>query len=372
MNKETELKSDTIAFIGLGLIGGSIARAIKEKYPRKKIYALARHEETIKEAFELGLIENSTLLPLEVLAKCDIIFLCSPVRINIAYIKKLKTLISGSTLITDVGSVKGDIHQAVADAGMSDHFIGGHPMTGSEAIGFSHSSSLFLENAYYILTTDSEKMQALLPAFADFIRSLGALPVQLKPDEHDMAVAAISHLPHIISASLVNLVRDSDNDDELLKTLAAGGFRDITRISSSSPEMWMNICISNRDAILKLIDSYKKVLDSFRNAIEFKNIDEMMRLFGDAKEYRDSMPLKKTSVLPRAYLLYCELRDEAGQIANVASLLATNAISIKNIGIIHNREFEDGICQIEFSSEDDKEKAAELLTNHNYELHDRN
>lgn len=368
---EDNFRNKKIVFIGLGLIGGSIAKAIHEHYPDQKIYAHARHKETILAAYKDDLILNDHLLTIEEIASCDLIFLCCPVGINANYMKQMAPYIGEHTIITDVGSVKGDIHLAAKEAGLSEHFIGGHPMTGSEEIGYEHSSSHFLENAYYILTADNDTSGAMLPGFADYIRSLGSITLQLHPDKHDFATAAISHLPHVISASLVNLVRSSDKD-EVLKTIAAGGFRDITRISSSSPEMWQHICKSNKKAIIQLLDLYNEELTSFRDAINISDDKELHQLFSSAKDYRDSLPLRKTGVLGKAFILYSDLRDEAGQIATVATILANNGISIKNIGIIHNREFEEGVLSIELYSQTDYQKAGDLLSRHSYILHKRN
>ena len=368
---EDNFRNKKIVFIGLGLIGGSIAKAIHERYPQQKIYAHARHEETILAAYKDDLILNDHLLSIEEIASSDLIFLCCPVGSNADYMKQIAPYIGEHTIITDVGSVKGDIHLAAKEAGLSEHFIGGHPMTGSEAIGYEHSSSHFLENAYYILTADNDTSRAMLPEFAEYIGSLGSITLQLHPDEHDFATAAISHLPHVISASLVNLVRSSDRD-EVLKTIAAGGFRDITRISSSSPEMWQHICKSNKKAIIQLLDLYNEELTSFRNAIDTSDDEGLNQLFSSAKDYRDSLPLRKTGVLGKAFVLYSDLRDEAGQIATVATILANNGISIKNIGIIHNREFEEGVLSIELYNQKDYQKAGDLLSRHGYILHKRN
>lgn len=365
-----EFDPKKIVFVGLGLIGGSVARAIHEKYPDIKLYATAHHKETIEAAFDDRLIENDELLTDEEIADSDIIFLCSPVITNINYLSRIKPYLKPDTLITDVGSVKNDISAEIERLGLSDQFIGGHPMTGSEKTGYANSDAAFLENAYYLLTYQSKKAKEIVPFFDKFIKSLGSVTMVLKPEEHDMAVAAISHLPHVISASLVNLVKESDKDD-LLKTIAAGGFRDITRISSSSPVMWEDICLSNRDAILKLIDKYSAILDDFKETIASGDGDRIRRKFQSAKDYRDSLPVRKSGAIPAAFVIYSDLRDEPGQIATVATILAASGISIKNIGIIHNREFEEGVLQIELYNEEDFNAATELLKGHGYVLHIR-
>ena len=191
----------------------------------------------------------------------------------------------------------------------------------------------------------------------------------MEPSQHDFATAAISHLPHVISATLVNLVEAEDGEDELLKTIAAGGFRDITRISSSSPVMWQNICLSNRDAILRLMDLYSQSFISFRKAVEEGEADTLIKFFQSAKDYRDSLPIRKKGLLPASFEFFCDLADEAGQIATIASILASNALNIKNIGIIHNREFEEGVLSIEMYDHESMDRAIALLKKHQYTIH---
>jgi Prephenate dehydrogenase len=235
----------TIGFIGLGLIGGSIAKAIRKFHPDYHILAYARHKETLAAALNSGVIDGVLEKEDERYKTCDYIFLCAPVEYNIEYLKYLKTVISDSCIITDAGSVKGPIHEAVEKLEMDHCFIGGHPMAGSERSGFSNSSDHLLENAYYILTPGGQVSLNKLTAFSELVDSLGAIPMVLTAEEHDFITAGVSHLPHIIASSLVNLVSALDNDAEYMKTIAAGGFRDITRIASSSPVMWQQICLEN-------------------------------------------------------------------------------------------------------------------------------
>ena len=362
------MRYEKIGFIGLGLIGGSIATAIREKYPDIKIFAHASHESTIKEAFEKNVIENDHLLEIAEFGSMDVLFLCCPVRTNVDYLIKLKDDLKKDCLITDVGSVKGQIQNEVASLGLLSQFIGGHPMTGSEKTGFKNASSALLENAYYILAKNPEINDEVLDEFSEFIKSLGAITISLTPAEHDLATAAISHLPHVMAASLVNLVHDN-NENDTLRTIAAGGFRDVTRISSSSPVMWRDICLENREAIIKLLSMYNEGLDGFRSAIEASDGEKLYEMFSSAKDFRDSITIKNHGILPRVYEFYCDLDDEVGGIARVATILANNSLSIKNIGIIHNREFEEGALHIEMYDNASLSSAMDILTKEGYTIH---
>ncbi len=363
------MKFNKVGFIGLGLIGGSIAKKMKANHPDIHIYATAHHEETVKEAYREGLIDNDTLLPLTAFHDCDIIFLCAPVQRNLDYLSELKDIIQKDCYITDVGSTKTEIHEEVIRLGLEANFIGGHPMTGSEKTGILAADKTLLENAYYIITPTAITPQSDVEDFREFIRSLGSIPLILDYKTHDYSTAAISHLPHMIAYSLVNLVQQIDDDNETMKSIAAGGFKDITRIASSSPVMWQNICASNREQILVLMDKYTALLSRLRSYIEASDEQALLDFFQSAKDYRDSLSLPNIKTESTYYELFVDLPDETGGIAKVSRILADAGISIKNIGIVNNREFEEGILHISFADERSRSKAKELLDAQGYTTH---
>ena len=366
-----EMKLNKIGFIGLGLIGGSIAKKIKLNHPDCEIIATARRRETITDAHEMGLISNSELLPLEAFADCDLIFLCAPVEKNLDYLRELKDIISDHTIITDVGSTKTQIHKEVIELGLEKQFIGGHPMTGSEKTGISNANEYLLENAYYIITPTAQSTQEQIDDFYTLVKELGSIPMVLDYEAHDYATASISHLPHMIAYTLVNLVKDIDDENETMKTIAAGGFKDITRIASSSPVMWESICMTNQEQLLKLMDKYIDSLSELRKDINNSASQALLDKFQSAKDYRDSITVRNVKSYNKVHELFLDLADEAGGIAIIASILAFKGISIKNIGIVHNREFEEGVLHIEFYDDESVELATELLIDKNYIVHRR-
>lgn len=365
------MKFDRIGFIGLGLIGGSIAKKIRELYPNCEIIATAGHLETITEAYTQEIIANHRLLPLESFSDCDIIFLCAPVQKNLEYLKQLKYIIRPDCYITDVGSTKSDIHKKVIELDMEDHFIGGHPMTGSEKTGITNADPSILVNAYYIITPTSVTPTEDIEAFEQFVTALGSIPLILDYNAHDHATASISHLPHIIAYSLVNLVKELDDENETMKRIAAGGFKDITRIASSSPVMWQNICISNKEQLLLLVDAYIQKLNEVRNYIHMSDSSKLLAYFQSAKDYRDSITVPNSKRRTTIHEIYMDLDDKAGEIAILASILGSKGISIRNIGIINNREFEEGVLRIEFYDSASVEHAIELLQSKNYKIYER-
>ena len=357
----------TIGFIGLGLIGGSIVKTIRKYHSDYRILAYDQDRETLASAVSSNMIDAVCEEHDERFAGCDYIFLCASVEFNIRYLEYFKDHLGPNTILTDVGSVKGIIHKEVERLGMESCFIGGHPMAGSEKTGFESSSNRLLENAYYIITPGGE-----IPLdFTELISSLGAIPMVLTSEEHDFITAGVSHLPHIIASALVNLVSMLDSDQEYMKTIAAGGFRDITRIASSSPIMWEQICVENNKNISNVLDDYIRLLIQIRCFVDNKDSQSLYQMFASSRDYRDSIDVVDSGLLKKAYVLYLDIADEAGGIATIATILALEKISIKNIGIIHNREFEEGVLKIEFYDGSSMEKGAALLKKRNYIVYER-
>lgn len=361
-----------IGFVGLGLIGGSIVKAIRIKHPDCHITAYSRSQAPLLLALEEGMIDEITTEIGENFGSFDYIFLCTPVEYIAMYLEKLKPCIKNDCIITDVGSVKGYIHEAVEKLSLEDNFIGGHPMAGSEKTGYANSSALILENAFYAITPTKRTSPQKLSAFVSLVEDMGAVPVVLDCKKHDFSVAGISHIPHIIASSLVNLIEDNDSDDQTMKMLAAGGFKDITRIASSSPEMWEQICATNTPSISELLSRYIASLTEIKTAIDSGNRQYIHNMFEKSKEYRDSVIDRKKGAkgpIQPIYSFYCDLADEEGSIALVASILAFKHISIKNIGIVHYRELTRGALIIEFYREDAMNLAINALKERGYTIY---
>ncbi len=282
-------------FIGLGLIGGSIARCIRNGCGDACItaynYYVTKPNPRLEHALADGVLSEITTR-LEDFAKCDVIFLCTPVRTNIEYLDRLKPILRDGCILTDVGSVKGDIHRAVREKGLEHCFIGGHPMAGTEKIGYEHSFAELLQGCYYILTPAQKTDPASADWMRDFVREIiHARCVTIDVEEHDRATAGISHGPHVVSAALVNAVSAKDHKGTY-ELLAAGGFKDITRISSSSPDMWQSICLDNKDAILDFLEEFTFRMEKAKEAIRREDSEAIRSFFASAKAYRDQLLLQ--------------------------------------------------------------------------------
>ena len=360
-----------IAFIGLGLIGGSLARCIRKKTPEARIYAFTRTRATLIEAIDNGLIDHALTGPDDpLISSCDMIILCAPVETNIRSLEIMAGagLIPEGCLVTDVGSVKTNIHHAARKLGLTDRFIGGHPMAGSEKSGLSASNDHLFENAYYIMTPERDVPEDVIREYHDLVNSFLAIPLIISCEQHDRIVAAISHLPHVIAAALVNTVHNLDSPQEYMKQIAAGGFKDITRIASSSPEMWEQICVDNHENISIVMDEFLRLMERARAAMNGGDGHSINEMFSESRAYRDSFSDTSAGSIRKSYRLYCDIIDESGAIATIATILAVGRISIKNIGIIHNREYDEGALRIEFHDAQSLSDAARLLRHHRYQV----
>ena len=359
----------TCGFIGLGLIGGSIAKAIRSAVPDAHMIAYDINEASLQLAREEKVLNEICPTIDGAFGECDYIFLCAPVAHNAANLSILKDYLSPRTVLTDVGSVKTGIHRQIEALGLENQFIGGHPMTGSERFGYQNSNAALLENSYYILTPSGTVSEDALNGYRNLIESLGAIPLILSYEEHDYVTAAISHLPHVIAASLVNLVKNSDSKEGVMKMVAAGGFKDITRIASSSPAMWQQICLTNTENISKLLKDYIKSLTDIAVCLDYHAEDALYDFFNTARTYRESFIDSPSGPIKAEYVFTVDIADKPGAISAIASLLALHDVSIKNIGINHNREFAEGALRIEFYDKKAIERAINVMTGHGYKLH---
>lgn len=375
------MNDTTIAFIGLGLIGGSLAKGIKRARPDIRIMAYMRTRSKLEQAKKDGIVDVILDGIDEQLKECDLIFLCTPVEYNAQYLSKIRSYLKPGALITDVGSTKTDIHEEILRQGLTDYFVGGHPMAGSEKTGYENATDHLLENAYYIVTPPEGLDQSgsetgnIPPKYAEnanriiaVAQTVGAIPLVLDYREHDKVVAAISHLPHLVASSLVNLVKDADSPAGTMKRVAAGGFKDITRIASSSPEMWEQICMTNVEPIADMLERYIGSLQEILSEIKGHQGEAIYKLFEKSRDYRNTITDRTKGSVEPSYAFSVDVADEVGAISTIAVILAAKGISIKNIGINNNRERGEGALKIEFYDEASMTAAWKRLEYYKYEM----
>ncbi|NLO34861.1 MAG: prephenate dehydrogenase [Clostridiaceae bacterium] len=360
------------AVIGLGLIGGSIAKALRTRAALTvvgldidpAVLEQARSEQVLADSGTIhpddGPEHVADTGPWSLLQDCDIVFICTPAS-TIARLAHLAAAWCPG-LITDVASVKRPVLEQVR----LDRFIGGHPMAGSERQGYAHATPGLLENAVYVLCLppDSNLPHARVRQLEDLIRKIGATPMHLDAAEHDRAVAAVSHLPHVVASALALLAARSDQGT--LSRLAAGGFRDITRIASSDPRLWSGISLESSRCLLPQLTQYRAILDEYIQAIEAGDSHALHQLFYEAAHYRNSLPLDGRGALTAHSTLTVYVDDKPGVLGQVTTLLGTHGINISNIRIRELRAYEGGCLQLVLPDGRQAARAAWLLQEAGY------
>ena len=241
-------------------------------------------------------------------------------------------------------------------------------MAGSEKTGYENSTDHLLENAYYIITPTPLSKESDIRRLVNLAEMIGSIPIVLDYRRHDEITAAISHLPHVVASSLVNLVRDSDSDEGMMKRLAAGGFKDITRIASSSPEMWQQICMTNRENLADILCRYISSLQKVLEDLKASDSKALFDLFETSGRYRNSISDKSKGAIVPEYSFTVDIVDEVGSISTLSVILASKGISIKNIGINHNREHGEGALRISFYDKESMDAAWGHLAKYHYEM----
>lgn len=352
-----------VFIIGLGLIGGSLALSIKAKHPNCSIIGYDVSDRNVKLGKMLGVIDEKADSIMQGAIDADLIIISTPVKETEIIIEMFVDFpLKRDVIITDVGSTKGKIMEKaelLTQKGIT--FIGGHPMAGSHKSGVAAAKSLLFENAFYLITPDNFTDEVKVKHLIEWLSGTKAKFLVITPSEHDLLTGVISHMPHIVAASLVHQADQTSKKNELVTRLAAGGFRDITRIASSSPAMWRDILLHNKEVLLKLLKDWQEEMDRVISLIDEENASGLFAYFEDAKKFRDGLPTNQKGAIPAFYDLYVDVPDYPGVISEITGYLAKEAISITNIRIIETREDINGILVISFQTDEDRLRAQKCI-----------
>lgn len=352
----------TVLVVGLGLIGGSIALAL-QKSPNIRVIGFDVNENTLQSAKVLGVVQDVTKQPEVAVKNVDILLFATPVNATIEWMEKLKSWeLPEKLIITDTGSTKSLIMQKaleLKDLGIT--FIGGHPMAGSHKSGVLAAKPYLFENAYYMLTPLANEDEGNVQQLKDVLQYTRAKLTTVLADTHDQMTSVVSHFPHIVAASLVHLLANESKDNSLTKLLAAGGFRDITRVASSNPILWRDITLQNRKQIANQLTNWQQEMLRVQTLLENGDDRQIETFFAEAKRFRDDLPSASKGALYSTYDLYIDVPDYPGSIAEITAYLADERISITNIRIVETREDVFGILVVSFQNADDREKAAACI-----------
>ncbi len=363
-----------IGIIGLGLIGGSIAKSIKKVHVQNSyIIAYDKNMSDLQNAYDEGVIDFIAKDLQTGFANCQVVFICTPVGIMKEVATNLIPYLPNDCIITDVGSTKysvmKDLEPIIDESPTRLYYVGGHPMAGSEKFGYNGSSDHLFENAYYMLTPLGDTPDFIIFILQKLIERMGAVPIILSASYHDYVTANVSHLPHIIASSLVHLVKQNDGDTSYLHALAAGGFKDLTRIASSNPDIWTSICLTNKEQIEKVFKDYVGILNKFIDCLDRSSENELYSYFNTARLFRNTFSEGPSTDLSKQFSLHIDAKDEPGIIATIATLLSENNINIKNLNVASDREFDVGVIKILFATKNDLLLATEVLSQNHYTIY---
>jgi prephenate dehydrogenase len=348
---------NSISIIGLGLIGGSIARAVRKFNPEISISAFDRHE-VLNLAYSSKVIDHK-LKSAQEDVNSDIIFLCLPTESSLKIFEQIVPLLKDGQILTDVCGVKGIFEEKWKSLSSSGVYIGGHPMTGKEKGGYENSDPLLFENSVYILSSQAKDFPQTR-ILADLITSLGARVRFLDPFIHDKIIARVSHLPQLLAVSLVNTVVDEKSEINYLD-FTAGGFRDMTRIASGDFNIWRSVLKLNKEEVLSSIDKLISCLNSIRELLQKDEIKKIEEEFDNARMRRDEIPKNTKGFLNPLFDIFVYVKDEPGVLSKLTTVLFTNSINIKDIELLKIREGEGGTFRLSFESEEDASKAKLLI-----------
>jgi len=276
-----------LVIIGVGLIGGSLALALKAAGKVNVVVGTGRNEDNLKLAESLGIVDEWTTDAREAVKDADVVVLAVPMGAYESVLATIGPVLKQGAIVTDAGSTKQYALTAAQVLPEGVHFVAGHPLAGTEKSGAGAAFDSLYQDHLCILTAGKDTNEDALAVVEQMWQDVGAKVLKMDAKEHDDLLASVSHLPHFAAFALVNAVRHQKTDTFDPFAFAAGGFRDFTRIASSSPTMWRDIAIANRQAMLKQLENFQVELNAMKQALENEDADYLLQQFSSAKNARD-------------------------------------------------------------------------------------
>jgi prephenate dehydrogenase len=350
----------TVVLAGVGLIGGSVGLGLQQRFLARRVVGFDHDPEVLDAARGLGVIDEAHLQAGPWLQAADLVVLAAPVRSLVRIAREIAPYLRPDAVVTDVGSAKAEV---VATLSEEMRFVGGHPMAGSERIGVLHADAALLENAVWVLTPTPATDPAALALVHGVVAGLGAHAIEVDPALHDRLVATVSHMPYLAAVALTHLVGEAD-DRELLMLLAAGGFRDLTRVASGSPRMSRDMVVANRGAVREAVAGFGRALAALAERLD--DPEALLEAAEGAKRTRDALPVVRRTLMPARFDVVIAVPDRPGELARITRALGDADVNVKDIEVLGIRE-SGGALRLAFASLDDQRRAAEALRAAGYE-----
>lgn len=360
-----------VAIVGVGLIGGSLGMAWKAAAAVSEVIGVARRPETIEEAVRAGAVDWGTLDLAEGVREADVVILAPPVAAIVPLFRALKPHLKPGAIVSDVGSTKEAICRTIWQEAQGTLFIGGHPMAGSERAGVLAADPYLFQNAPYILVPPDDAPAEAISTLQSLVRATGARDLIMKADIHDAIVATVSHIPHLVATALVRFAAERAEEIPGLLDLAAGGFRDTTRVASGPEEVWTDICMTNAAQILAGLEHFERVLRNLKQALADRRDQQLKEALAYSRKVREKLPSRSKGILSSVHEIVVHVVDRPGAIHEATGVLAREGINIIDIEILRVREGEGGTLRLGFERRTDMERAVQLLTQQGYRARPR-
>ncbi|WP_061213328.1 prephenate dehydrogenase [Syntrophomonas wolfei] len=345
-----------VLIVGVGLIGGSLGLALKDSPLVNRILGSDRDTASLDKALEMGVIDQAVSLE-EGARQARLVFLCTPLRFYPEIINSIKPHLKPGSIVSDVGSTKEEVCRLLAALPEGIWAIGGHPMAGAETRGVQGADRYLFENAVYALTPLPDVPSPVLDFMVELLQNTGARIRFMEATLHDQLVATVSHIPHLTAAALVSLT--GGRNEKLM--MAAGGFRDTTRIASSNPELWEDILFSNREQIVPQLEQLISSLTIIKEALAGGDHDNILGLLHEAKAIRDKIPRVRRGLIPEFCDIICIVPDRPGIIGSLGQILGCEGVNIVDIEILRVREGDGGTIRLGVPRLEDAERAVIAL-----------
>lgn len=357
-----------VGILGTGLIGGSLGLALRAEGVAGRVLGYDRDGRMLEKALERGAVEEAAGSAEELASGCDLVMVAVPVRSIPGVLREIAPALRPGTTVSDVGSVKGPVvREAMKIIPGNCHFVGGHPMAGSEQRGVEFADPDLLKGAYYVLTPTPDCDDAAYARLHAMLVSLGARVVAMDADIHDRAVSVISHLPHLMAMGLMNLALRRAEEYPLL-SLAAGGFRDMTRIAASDPGLWLDIIMENREAVGETLKEMMGTLEEIAGMIEEGREQELVEWMEAASTGRQNLAPALRESLPELYRLTLLVEDRPGVISDITLTVGELGINIDDLELVHPLESGQGILRLSITGEEASRRAMEALRRRGYRV----
>lgn len=359
---------DRIAIIGTGLIGGSLGLAIKRVRPEIHVIGYDQPER-LQEALDIGAIDEAATSPEGAVEAAGLVILATPLPAILTLLDVVARNSPAHAVIMDVGSVKSPVMERAKQVFPDKMtFVGGHPMAGAAGGGLEHADSLLFQNAVYVLCPFGKALPTSFDPVRDLLTEIGARLLVMDAAHHDRIAAAVSHLPQLLALALVDAAHQTGGDDEAVRTLAAGGFRDMTRIAESPFELWRSILLANHGNILDALSILSSTVQRIRNRLIEEDFDALESFFQEAAQRRRGIPQDMRGFLNPIFNIIVQAEDRPGWIAEVSQTLAARDISIKDIELLKIREGTGGTFRLGFGTDSEMRDACALLNDAGYAI----